>query len=146
MKKQNKLLSVQFRPHHFMCTLGFQGKGFSPEFVANFQTIADSLQYDESILIEVVENTDSICSPCPHRQNLSCEFQQKIETLDAAHKATLKIEYGDVLSWQKAKEKIQQHMTLSQFHQVCEPCQWKKLGVCEEALLNLKDSIIKHCI
>ena len=35
---------LKFRPHHFLCTLGFQGKGYSPGFVANFQAIADRLR------------------------------------------------------------------------------------------------------
>ena len=32
---------LEFRPHHFLCTLGFEGKGYSDEFVRNYYRYAD---------------------------------------------------------------------------------------------------------
>jgi len=98
------------------------------------------LQQDENTLLEVVADTDSICTPCPHRRDLSCEFQQKILTLDNAHKEALELEYGAVLSWSEAKHRIKQQMSLEQFHKACESCSWKEWGVCEEALRGLLQS------
>mgnify|MGYP003549100712 CR=1 FL=1 len=30
---------VRYRPHHFLCSLGFQGKGYSDGFTANMSAI-----------------------------------------------------------------------------------------------------------
>ena len=30
---------IRFRPHHFLCSLGFEGKGYSEAFTANMTGI-----------------------------------------------------------------------------------------------------------
>ena len=57
----------RYRPHHFLCTLGFQGKGYSPDFVKNFSEIADVLRGEDGDeqLIKVIKNCDDICRACP---------------------------------------------------------------------------------
>jgi uncharacterized protein len=126
----------RFRPHHFLCTLGFQGKGYSLGFVANYQAIADRLRGPggDAVLIEVVGDTDSICEPCPNRRGKACESQEKIDKLDGAHAKVLGIAPGDQLTWKEAKELIREKMTPQAFNQACAPCAWKALGMCESAL------------
>lgn len=133
---------IRFRPHHFLCTLGFQGKGYSPAFVANYQMIVDTLRQSEgdNILIHVVEKTDSICAPCPNKRDERCATQAKIDALDKAHAAILNIKVGDILSWGEAKKRIARQMTLEKFHTACAICPWKRLGVCEKALTELKQT------
>lgn len=124
---------INFRPHHFLCTLSFQGKGYSEPFIQNYQAIVDSLT-DETV-ISVTPHTDSICAPCPHKRNLHCENQSKISRLDEAHQAILKL--PTKITWGEAKQLIKKQMTLSKFHAACEPCQWKHYGMCESALKKL---------
>lgn len=133
-------MSIKFRPHHFLCTLGFQGKGYSPEFTANYQLIVDQLNgpAGDQVPITVVEHTDSICAPCPSKRDLLCATQAKIAALDKAHAEILTIKAGDVLTWGEAKQKIAANMTLEKFHSACSICSWKELGVCEAALKKLK--------
>lgn len=126
---------IKYRPHHFLCTLGFQGKGYSPQFVQNFSDIKEGLK-DET-LITVVESTDDICDPCPHRRETLCEKQEIIASLDARHKEALGFAPGDTLSWGDAKEKLKR-LSLEDFHRICAGCSWKAWGVCEKALLELK--------
>ncbi len=92
------------------------------------------LEADETTAIKIVPYTDSICAPCPHRRNLRCDSQEKIDRLDQAHANALHIKTNTTITWQDAKEKIKQHLTLEQFHAMCEPCEWKKLGICENIL------------
>ena len=129
---------IRFRPHHFLCTLGFEGKGYSDAFVKNYQKISDILNQDETTLIVVVDQTDSICAPCPNRRHTKCETQSKIDRLDESHQTVLGLKTGEVLSWKSAKQKIASRFSLDEFHRSCEPCSWKHLGVCESALKKLK--------
>ncbi len=130
---------IKFRPHHFLCALGFQGKGYSPKFVENFGEITAQLNstHGDQTPIDVVAQTDDICQPCPHRRNLSCETQDKIDKLDQAHASALNIKTGDVLTWQKAKQLIKENINVSNFQTLCAPCEWQKLGICENALQQL---------
>ena len=129
---------LEFRPHHFMCTLGFEGKGYSEAFVKNYQAIADSLRLNPpeggKTQIRVARNVDSICGPCPHRRGEVCETETKIQKLDQAHAKILDLKPGDVLSWDDAQDRIASRMTLEAFDQACGPCSWKAMGVCETAL------------
>lgn len=130
---------LEFRPHHFLCTLGFQGKGYSDAFVENFSRIVASL--DDETLIRVTPQTDSICGPCPNRVDTTCSSEAKIGKLDQAHADALELKAGDVLSWKQAKERVASRLSLEKFHLACALCSWKELGVCEEALRKLKGLI-----
>ena len=125
----------KFRPHHFLCTLGFEGKGYSPHFVNNYQAIVVTLTENPLTSILVVDKLDDICHACPHqRPKELCSKQQFIAKLDNAHQSILGIKAGQVITWQKAQQLIKSNMTLERFHQACEGCEWKSLGICEHAL------------
>ena len=85
-------------------------------------------------MIEVVNETDDICSPCPHKRGVSCEAQEKILKLDRAHAEALKLKAGDVLSWGEAKARITKNIDMEKFEKICAPCSWKALGICQSVL------------
>jgi hypothetical protein len=136
-------MQLKFRPHHFLCTLGFEGKGYSDEFVRNYSGIATLLRETgargDETLIQVEPAADSICMPCPNRDGQGCLSEPKISKLDHAHARILGLTSGDVLSWSEAKDRIRERMSLEDFHAACAPCSWKSLGVCEAALIRLKN-------
>ncbi|OJW47573.1 MAG: hypothetical protein BGO67_04295 [Alphaproteobacteria bacterium 41-28] len=135
-------MKFSFRPHHFLCTLGFQGMGYSPEFIENYTHIVEALQDNEELLIEVVAGADSICTACPHQGGGVCRTEDKIRGLDDRHAQVLGIVPGDVLSWKMGKNRLKENMTLDAFHKACEGCQWKSSGVCEEALQKLHNGAL----
>lgn len=124
---------IEFRPHHFLCTLCFTGKGYSLAFVKNFYKIVSYLK-DKKTKIKVVNHTDTICLPCPNRRVQICKSQEKIQQLDHAHQRVLQWKVGHFYTWDKAKLKIARHITLLKFHEICSNCSWKALGICEEQL------------
>jgi len=120
---------IKFRPHHFLCTLGFQGHGYSLGFVKNYKKIVQRLAFDENTLIEVVGNMDSICFACPNKINESlCTTQSKI---------TLGLKIGEILSWKEAKANIKKYMNIEKFEYSCDGCSWKEYGICQKALETL---------
>lgn len=129
---------IKFRPHHFMCTLGFQGRGYSLSFVKNYKKIVQKLASDENVLIEVVANMDGVCSACPNKLSETlCKTQDKITQLDHRHQETLGLKIGETLSWKEAKIRIKKHMTIAKFDHSCHGCLWKEYGVCQKSLENL---------
>jgi len=130
----------RYRPHHFLCTLGFQGKGYSPGFVQNFSTIVGRLREKdgEQQLIEVVDVCDDICQPCPRRSKQLCQQEKTIAVLDAGHSQVLGLQAGQRISWGEAKDLLKERMSIADFHRVCSACSWKSLGYCEGALRSLQ--------
>ncbi len=129
-------MTLKFRPHHFFCTLGFQGKGYSDKFVENFAALKERLTLDT--VITVTSKTDDICAPCPSRRGDLCETQSKIEGLDQAHARALNLQEGDQLTWGEALERLKQ-LSLKDHREICQGCQWLDLGICSESLKLLKD-------
>lgn len=141
MPSQKKSLDlVYYRPHHFMCTNGFEGKGYSPTFVENFSAIADRLRGEsgDDVLIQVVGTTDDICRPCPRRRDSLCEKQAFIADLDQRHLKALKLSVGQVISWGEAKKRIIDHISDETFGPLCQGCEWQDMGVCIKALRQLR--------
>lgn len=131
----------EFRPHHFLCTLGFEGKGYSEEFVRGYLKIASRLRNaadGDSVKIRVVKGSDSICTPCPNRQGQRCTSEEKISKLDQAHAALTGLGPGTEVTWGEAKQIIAEKVSVEDFHRACAPCSWRSLGVCEAALKRLK--------
>lgn len=69
-----------------------------------------------------------------------CTQEEKIQGLDHRHSQILGLTAGDVLNWRMAKKRLKDTMTIRRFHQACRGCEWKSLGVCEQALKDLHAS------
>jgi hypothetical protein len=131
---------ISFRPHHFLCTLGFKGLGYSSKFIKNYHSIKKQLLTNEDTGILVTFKDDSICKSCPNLISKDfCKFQAKIEALDKLHIDALSLKDEEIISWADAKLRIKQKVSLEKFHIICSSCEWKALGICEEALKKLID-------
>jgi hypothetical protein len=134
---------IRYRPHHFLCTLGFAGEGYSSGFTANMARIVDGTLRapgGDDTVIEVVGATDDICAPCPKRRGSLCESQRKIDRLDARHARALGLVPGAQLSWGEARARIVRNVPPGALSHLCEGCQWLELGHCENALSRLHES------
>ena len=131
---------VRYRPHHFLCSLGFEGKGYSPEFTANMAAIVMGrvrAPQGDATVIEVADGFDDICAPCPRNAGSACTHQPKIDRLDAAHAAALGLSPGDRLAWGEAKARIRAAVPPGSLATLCAGCEWEPWGMCDAALTRL---------
>lgn len=131
---------IAIRPHHFLCIVGFQGAGYSLDFVKNFQHLKDQLESNPETLLRVEPTLDQICGPCPHNQGTHCIEEKKIQHLDSRHQKILGLQSGQTLTWAEGLTRLAERMTLEKFHEACAGCDWKDWGVCERALGRLRHS------
>jgi hypothetical protein len=132
--------AVRYRPHHFLCSLGFQGRGYSDGFTANMTAIVMGrlrAAEGDATRIEVIGSLDDICAPCPKNRGHACAVQDKIDRLDAAHAAALSLCTGDVLTWGEAKGRIRAAVAPGALRTLCAGCEWEPYGMCETALSQL---------
>lgn len=138
------MTKLRFRPHHFLCSLGFQGKGYSDGFTANMDAIVNGrLRADggDQVEIEVIRHTDDICCPCPKRIDTKCQNQEGIEALDRQHLTALDLRYGQTLTWGEAEATIRRKVRPRDLNTICAGCQWLSYGLCETALRDLHDRL-----
>lgn len=133
---------LRFRPHHFLCALGYQGKGYSIQFTANMDAIVlGQLRNPEQAdtLIEVIGISDDICAPCPHRRGEACDEQSKIAALDRRHAGHLDLHEGEVVSWHTLRERIKQRVKPADLDALCMGCAWLEAGMCKQAVADLAE-------
>ena len=133
---------IRYRPHHFLCSLGFEGKGYSESFTANMTAIVMGRLREEggdATVIAVTGATDDICAPCPKRRGRLRTNQDQIKTLDRAHAAALKLQPHEVLTWGAAKARIRAYVPPGSLKTLCAGCDWERYGMCEAALKRLHD-------
>lgn len=131
---------IRYRPHHFLCSLGFEGKGYSEGFTANMTAIVMGrlrAEGGDATEIEVTGATDDICAPCPKRRGRLCTSQDKIKALDRAHAAALQLAPRERLTWGEAKDRIRASVPPGSLHRLCKGCEWEPYGMCEAALARL---------
>ena len=133
---------LRFRPHHFLCALGYQGKGYSDGFTANMSAIVvDRLRArgGDATPIQVTGHADDICAPCPKRRGNLCTEQTSISRLDRAHARALRLAPHERLTWGEAQARIRKHVQPGDLQTLCQGCQWLALGLCETALARLHE-------
>lgn len=130
--------AVLLRPHHVLCAIGWQGKGYSPDFTRNMDAIVrDRLRRDPQTRLRITLRADAICAPCPHRRGAGCQKEAKITALDRRHAAALDLQDGQELSWQQAEARACQ-LDPADLDQICAGCAWLSMGMCQAALARLK--------
>ena len=127
--------AVQFLPHHVLCTLGFEGKGYSPRFVKNYAHIKKHLTADTPI--QIMPGLDAICAACPNHNNNVCQKETLIQALDNRHKKALNLTYK-TYTWNTLIKKVKSNIEPSDLQTLCRNCAWLPLGVCANAVAKLK--------
>lgn len=131
---------IRYRPHHLLCSLGFQGKGYSPAFTANMGRIVDGrlrAAGGEAVVIEIARQADDLCAPCPRRRGRLCAAQARVAALDARHARALGLVAGLRITWGAARARMRRRLPPGALARLCAGCAWLGLGVCEAALAEL---------
>lgn len=68
---------IHLRPHHLLCLLTYAGKGYSADFVQNYDRIAARLSAGEEI--EIVDGPDDICAPLLTEDAPHCHGDSVVE-------------------------------------------------------------------
>ncbi len=126
---------LTFRPHHVLCTLGFEGKGYSPAFVANYASIKKALT--PTTRIQIRDGLDHICQACPHQRGDTCAKESLIQALDTRHRHALQLQ-NTCYPWQTLVNKVVTHIQPHHLDRLCQGCTWLALGVCKGAVQRLQ--------
>lgn len=122
---------VNLRPHHLLCMLTFVGKGYTPDFVANYHAIAKRLSAGEAIMI--VEGPDDLCQPLTHAADAHC-FGESVNGRDAQAAEAVSvlllhpIQPGTVITPDAALlARLRQAFLQGAVRKACEGCEWSSL-------------------
>lgn len=124
-------MTVRLRGHHLLCMLTYIGKGYSPAFVVNYDTIAGRLSRGEDILL--VNGPDDICQPllCDYdchcfNASVTMRDNQALKAVSALLRkqltagSTLHLDAHDL-------EKMRTAFTAGAIRSACNNCEWSDL-------------------
>ena len=122
---------LKIRGHHLLCVQGFQGYGYSPEFVANLAEIAERLKSQPDTEIELAVECDAICSVCPHREGQECrkkpESAGRVSAHDRRVLSRLGLQAGSRMEIAAAFSLANARLgSRSEAREVCGKCRWQE--------------------
>ncbi|WP_299525204.1 DUF1284 domain-containing protein [uncultured Methanobrevibacter sp.] len=69
-------MKLILRGHHLLCLQGFQGYGYSDNFIKNMNYI-NNLRKSKNTIISITNKADDICKCCPNLKNNLCENEKQ---------------------------------------------------------------------
>lgn len=127
---------IKLRPHHLLCTQGYSGKGYDNDFVIHMNEVVDVLRNEKGTKVELVCNTDTLCSCCPNKlgENL-CDTQEKVARFDSKTLECFGFKEAEYV-YEEAVEKIRDQVTPEKLEYICEGCSWYPVSACREKILQ----------
>jgi hypothetical protein len=125
-------MTIEIRPHHFLCSLTYAGKGYSLAFTRNYDRIVARLNAGETV--RIVEGPDDLCAPVvaaeaePHcfRESVTRRDADALESLgELLHR---RIAVGDEFALDAATVgRLRDAFARGAIRQACDGCQWSQL-------------------
>lgn len=131
------------RGHHLLCVHGFQGMGYSPEFVVKMGTIVEDIRnVEKDFPIRVVATLDDACTACPHNGGTICiasdGSDHHVKTMDQKVIEHLKLEKDKLYRKSKLIEWTAKMVQPDDLDYLCKDCSWLSYGVCKAGIQKLK--------
>ena len=119
----------RIRPHHGMCLYFFEGKGYSNTFSEHMARVKEELlQNNGEALLELVTQTDDICSACPHNRNGNCETYGKVNAYDAGVLAYCGLESGQRITFHELEALVETKILQEgNSRKICGDCEWSSI-------------------
>lgn len=126
---------ITIRAHHLLCFQGFQGYGYSADFVKNMARLVDKIRATpKNISLKLVVGQDDFCTACPHHGGDTCDkdadADSRMRAMDTAALAALKLTPDTI---DTAEKLITLSNLILKTHDdvaaVCGRCEWR--GKCK---------------
>lgn len=128
---------MRLRPHHLLCCQGYEGMGYSEDFVANMDDVTRRLRDETEQEVELVLFTDDTCAHCPKMLAPGvCEDDDTVLDYDRKVMEAFGLEgghhrYADLM------RDIRNKVTPVVFEGICGECAWYPVSACREQILGI---------
>jgi hypothetical protein len=139
---------IPLRAHHLLCLLGFQGIGYTADFIRNFHKVKRLVEQNPDLEIEVVDACDVVCIQCPNAQGLDCykgglSVNKNVKDMDRRVIKKLGIMSGDRSKAHEIYALVREKIVPGDFNEICHGCEWESLGFCLRGLKQLQQEDAK---
>ena len=134
---------IPLRAHHLLCLLGFQGIGYTADFIKNFHKVKRLVEQHPDLEIEVVDACDVVCIQCPNAQGPDCfkggtRYDKTVKDMDRRVMEKLGIRPGDRFKARELFALVKEKIRPDDLKDICGGCEWLPLGFCQRGLEQLE--------
>ncbi len=121
--------TYRIRPHHGMCLYFFEGKGYSDGFTAHMAEVKGWLLEEQGpASLQLVGETDEICSACPHNKSGRCESAEKVDRYDTGVLQYTGLREGQKMTFQEFERAVEEKILNPGYGKaICGDCQWREI-------------------
>lgn len=118
-------MTLALRGHHFLCTLHYQGAGYSDAFTRQMTAVTTAMAADPAQPVTVAEHADPICAACPSLQadGRTCATEPSIRRRDDALLAGMGWRHGQTMPLAEAQAAVLARRE-ALMETVCAGCEW----------------------
>jgi uncharacterized protein len=121
---------ITLRGHHLLCIQGFQGYGYSPEFIHHLSQIIQFLENNPYQRIKIIDECDDICLKCPFMEGNSCITpsgnDKHIKVMDTAVIDHLDLNCGHDYIYDHLQEQVLHENNFNELKKICKTCTWQE--------------------
>jgi hypothetical protein len=133
---------IPLRAHHLLCLLGFQGIGYTADFIRNFHKVKRMVEQNPDLEIEVVDSCDVVCIQCPNSHDLDCykgglSDNRTVKEMDRRLIEKLEIKAGDHFKARELFALVREKIKPEDLRDICRGCEWLSLEFCPRGLEKL---------
>ncbi len=118
-------MKIKLRGHHLLCLQGFQGYGYSEDFVLNMTRI-NEMRKSKDCTVTLTNESDDICSACPNLKNNLCENKKQNETIvkmdnEVLSQLNMNNEYKSIELFDEVESTFD---SIDNVKNICNECKW----------------------
>ncbi|OIJ12937.1 [Fe-S]-binding protein [Anaerobacillus arseniciselenatis] len=130
------------RGHHLLCVHGFQGMGYSDDFVKLMEAIVAEIRNEQiDFPVQVVASLDDACGACPHNGGTICisseGSDQHVKTMDQKVIEHLQLQAGKTYQKSDLIQLTAKRVEPDDLDHLCHGCSWLSYGVCKAGIAKL---------
>lgn len=136
-------MTISIRPHHLLCMLTYLGKGYTPQFVVNYDKIVERINSGEAI--NIVNGPDDICKPMLPEADCHCH-NENVLGRDAHALSQIvpvigeDVRAGHILHLSPERiSKLRSRFRKGTLRAACSGCQW------QEFCTSIAENNFRHC-
>ena len=122
----------KFRVHHILCTVLYQGEGYSGAFCDNMTEKVRGLKENPEESLILVTDPDMICARCPNRtpDDTCMDDKNHVKVKDMNLLKLFGWQEAESYTYQELLRQAVEKLNAESFKESCGRCLWYQQGLC----------------
>ncbi len=118
---------IRIRPHHLLCIQGFQGYGYTQDFVLHMGRVISFLKSNLFYNLQIVVESDELCSQCPYDVDGRCikGSMDEIYKIDRLVIEKANLDLNHIYTVSEAFSTVNKNLNHDHIVSICSGCSWQ---------------------